>query len=108
MRSGGKWIASFSQWDIGLACARSLELGSGIWHINQLHQLKRTQDFTVISSTLSPDAVRRTLCLRRAASRLRASTRADGLFQASDRRRDMVKIPAPLADRLLDAAYFPA
>ena len=33
---------------------------------------------------------------------------ADGLFQASDRRRDMVKIPAPLADRLLDAACFPA
>jgi hypothetical protein len=33
---------------------------------------------------------------------------ADGLFQASDRSRDMVKIPTPLADRLLDAACFPA
>jgi hypothetical protein len=33
---------------------------------------------------------------------------ADGLFQASGRSRDMVKIPTPLADRLLDAACFPA
>ena len=33
---------------------------------------------------------------------------ADGLFQASGQGRDMVKIPAPLADRLLDAACFPA
>ena len=33
---------------------------------------------------------------------------ADGLFQASGCGRDMVKIPVPLADRLLDAACFPA
>jgi hypothetical protein len=32
----------------------------------------------------------------------------DGLFQTSDQSRDMVKIPAPLAQRLLDAASFPA
>ena len=32
----------------------------------------------------------------------------DGLFQASGQSRDMVKIPAPLAQRLLDAASFPA
>lgn len=32
----------------------------------------------------------------------------DGLFQASGQSRDMVKIPAPLAQRLLDAACFPA
>ncbi len=32
----------------------------------------------------------------------------DGLFQASDQSRDMIKIPAPLAERLLDAACFPA
>jgi hypothetical protein len=33
---------------------------------------------------------------------------ADGLFQASGCGRDMVKVPVPLADRLLDAACFPA
>ena len=32
----------------------------------------------------------------------------DGLFQVSGQCRDMVKIPAPLAQRLLDAACFPA
>jgi len=32
----------------------------------------------------------------------------DGLFQTSGQSRDMVKIPAPLAQRLLDAASFPA
>ena len=32
----------------------------------------------------------------------------DGLFQTSGQCRDMVKIPAPLAQRLLDAACFPA
>jgi hypothetical protein len=32
----------------------------------------------------------------------------DGLFQTSGQSRDMVKIPAPLAQRLLDAACFPA
>ena len=32
----------------------------------------------------------------------------DGLFQASGQSRDMVKIPAPLVQRLLDAACFPA
>jgi hypothetical protein len=32
----------------------------------------------------------------------------DGLFQTSGQSRDMVKIPAPLAQRLLDAAGFPA
>jgi len=31
----------------------------------------------------------------------------DGLFQTSGQSRDMVKIPAPLAQRLLDAACFP-
>ena len=36
VRSGSKWIASFDQCGIGLACARSPELGSGIWLINQL------------------------------------------------------------------------
>jgi hypothetical protein len=41
------------------------------------YRLKRTQDFTVISSTISPEAFRRNLCRRRAASRLRASTRAE-------------------------------
>ena len=32
----------------------------------------------------------------------------DGLFQTSGQSRDMVKIPAPLAQRLLEAACFPA
>ena len=32
----------------------------------------------------------------------------NGLFQTSGQCRDMVKIPAPLAQRLLDAACFPA
>ena len=32
----------------------------------------------------------------------------NGLFQTSGQCRDMVKIPAPLADCLLDAACFPA
>ena len=51
------------------------------WFGDLAHQsarrLKRTQDFTVISSTISPEAFRRNLCRRRAASRLRASTRAE-------------------------------
>jgi 2,4-dienoyl-CoA reductase-like NADH-dependent reductase (Old Yellow Enzyme family) len=41
------------------------------------HRLKRAQDFIGISSTISPEAFRRNLCRRRAASRLRASTRAE-------------------------------
>jgi hypothetical protein len=32
----------------------------------------------------------------------------DGLFQTSGQSRDRVKISAPLAQRLLDAASFPA
>ena len=32
----------------------------------------------------------------------------DGLLQTSGQSRDMVKIPAPLAQRLLDAPCFPA
>jgi hypothetical protein len=75
VRLDGEWIGSIGQYDIGLHAPAPWSLLQVAGASN--HWLKHAQDFTAISSTISPEAFSLNLCLRRAATRLRVSTRAE-------------------------------